>query len=95
MRRSDHPRSRGVYPGSIRVVLLPLWIIPARAGFTLSMITGVAPAGDHPRSRGVYFPGRQGSGWPSGSSPLARGLRHRPLTALGIGRIIPARAGFT
>ena len=50
---------------------------------------------DHPRSRGVYrpLPARRHRG--SGSSPLARGLRH--LYGAGEVRpgIIPAHAGFT
>ena len=70
-------------------------IIPARAGFTSAPIDRLCPVLDHPRSRGVYlsrsnlFPCR------TGSSPLARGLRHPPRRADGHGRIIPARAGFT
>ena len=68
------PLARGLPPLNLLRSLLRR-IIPARAGFT--RIAGI-PAGtraDHPRSRGVY----QGSGFhaalPSGSSPLARGLR--------------------
>ena len=50
---------------------------------------------DHPRSRGVY-PGTPLIISPfSGSSPLARGLRHVYTAARGHGGIIPARAGFT
>ena len=76
---------------------LSLWrrIIPARAGFTPGRDLGALTNPDHPRSRGVYeLPGgrpeRRG-----GSSPLARGLHLRVLRAGGLGRIIPARAGFT
>ena len=50
---------------------------------------------DHPRSRGVYNFHDPDYFSRDGSSPLARGL---PLTAQRgdlIGRIIPARAGFT
>ena len=50
---------------------------------------------DHPRSRGVYSSYPCGTMALDGSSPLARGLRHR---FGGRGRrfgIIPARAGFT
>ena len=70
-------------------------IIPARAGFTRAGCAGARRCEDHPRSRGVYA----GEFYPCapdvGSSPLARGLlviggRHPVL-----GRIIPARAGFT
>ena len=70
-------------------------IIPARAGFT-DVVEAVAGGGaDHPRSRGVYrsrgftcSPGR-------GSSPLARGLPMKTPIPERVGRIIPARAGFT
>ena len=50
-------------------------IIPARAGFTAGRGSQDRDYRDHPRSRGVYhgqFLARPG---PSGSSPLARGLR--------------------
>ena len=36
-----------------------------------------------------------GESHPRGSSPLARGLQHRPDSFMPIGGIIPARAGFT
>ena len=53
------------------------------------------PAQDHPRSRGVYdLRGRPGQRRP-GSSPLARGLLVVVLGNRVVGRIIPARAGFT
>ena len=50
---------------------------------------------DHPRSRGVYPRARPGRAAPSGSSPLARGLRPRAPCPRGPPGIIPARAGFT
>ena len=81
--RADRPRRREVR------------IIPARAGFTRGRSPTRPCWGDHPRSRGVYYfsPGEADSR--AGSSPLARGLRHRlRLAGWGAG-IIPARAGFT
>ena len=70
-------------------------IIPARAGFTGPRTRSAPLSRDHPRSRGVYHwryaivtPG-------TGSSPLARGLLVRRGPAPAVGRIIPARAGFT
>ena len=50
---------------------------------------------DHPRSRGVYVsPDLMiASAW--GSSPLARGLHDGAGLCGDVGRIIPARAGFT
>ena len=70
-------------------------IIPARAGFTAGLRSGTAPRPDHPRSRGVYRCAVQRTNRPSGSSPLARGLRTAAPVPLPHGRIIPARAGFT
>ena len=70
-------------------------IIPARAGFTEYAGSATTGDKDHPRSRGVYSGVQETAVKPSGSSPLARGLRVVPrLDSLGCG-IIPARAGFT
>ena len=73
----------------------PGGIIPARAGFTFHYQQEWKNLQDHPRSRGVYW-GRR-SLWPrlDGSSPLARGLRLGVDIDNFMGRIIPARAGFT
>ena len=80
---------------------LPCWrgtatgIIPARAGFTATWAPPTASIGDHPRSRGVYG-GLLGAIVASvGSSPLARGLPRLAGASTDVGRIIPARAGFT
>ena len=70
-------------------------IIPARAGFTLGRAAGCGAVGDHPRSRGVYCEPVARESPDEGSSPLARGLRHRPSQRSPRRRIIPARAGFT
>ena len=70
-------------------------IIPARAGFTPPSRLRLRRSGDHPRSRGVYFMGFTNFMIASGSSPLARGLPLRGVTATEARRIIPARAGFT
>jgi len=70
-------------------------IIPARAGFTPTILSTPVGLSDHPRSRGVYSSPPSLRGLSPGSSPLARGLR--PGAAIGpcsVG-IIPARAGFT
>ena len=72
-----------------------VWIIPARAGFTLRLLAPEPGLTDHPRSRGVYWAGRRAAVRVGGSSPLARGLLTdfgMIITATGI---IPARAGFT
>ena len=50
---------------------------------------------DHPRSRGVYQTRTTMGNIPSGSSPLARGLRRSARGHPRQAGIIPARAGFT
>ena len=75
-RVGSSPLARGLRFGEMHAAAR-LRIIPARAGFTLSMITGVAPAGDHPRSRGVYECVLSVLPPNFGSSPLARGLPRR------------------
>ena len=70
-------------------------IIPARAGFTMWMWSGAGVAADHPRSRGVYECRRHRTLLFYGSSPLARGLPPVRTITVAMGRIIPARAGFT
>ena len=70
-------------------------IIPARAGFTWRCRPRAAGPADHPRSRGVYLCEGRPDRLEDGSSPLARGLRHRPGPDGMRLRIIPARAGFT
>ena len=50
---------------------------------------------DHPRSRGVYKNGGSALDQLHGSSPLARGLPRCYVERSHLGRIIPARAGFT
>ena len=72
-----------------------LWIIPARAGFTLPQTRLAGNAEDHPRSRGVYTGWGAQGGYDPGSSPLARGLRDHERRRARPRRIIPARAGFT
>ena len=57
----------------------PHRIIPARAGFTISMLTTTGAGRDHPRSRGVYWRDTDEIVQPVGSSPLARGLHLRIL----------------
>ena len=80
-------------PGRVHVDALR--IIPARAGFTGDGWQHALVLRDHPRSRGVYHRHAASSRAAQGSSPLARGLLPRPLTAVRTGGIIPARAGFT
>ena len=73
----------------------PPGIIPARAGFTGRPDEHPHREGDHPRSRGVYIAVLILGNTVSGSSPLARGLRRLLGRRPHLGRIIPARAGFT
>ena len=53
------------------------WIIPARAGFTLTPPGASIADPDHPRSRGVYRTLVRAETGAEGSSPLARGLHLR------------------
>ena len=92
--RGSSPLARGLH-GEIAAQWQDERIIPARAGFTPRFEPQTQKRRDHPRSRGVYGPMGTDRVWHAGSSPLARGLRPRPVEADGAGRIIPARAGFT
>ena len=78
-----------------RVARHEVRIIPARAGFTSYADSCTASITDHPRSRGVYRHAEVHHRRVEGSSPLARGLHRPELDRVPVGRIIPARAGFT
>ena len=92
--RGSSPLARGLLEPL--VVKRPrLGIIPARAGFTPRVAHRSSGPTDHPRSRGVYTLDSLLSRPPHGSSPLARGLHGRRLSARRDLGIIPARAGFT
>ena len=88
------PLARGL-PILAVVAALTWWIIPARAGFTGKTDQPHTKQQDHPRSRGVYVTPGHDNHVRNGSSPLARGLRPASRSASRLGRIIPARAGFT
>ena len=91
----DHPRSRGVYWISTRVVVRSRGSSPLARGLHTKVLwghrcTGIIPArAGFTRSTAPYVTPR------SGSSPLARGLRGSGRHGAGGRRIIPARAGFT
>ena len=88
------PLARGLL--SVTTIMLrDVGIIPARAGFTGGGRWWSCGVPDHPRSRGVYVVLLCTCGPRRGSSPLARGLRHRRHRTPAAPRIIPARAGFT
>ena len=93
-RWGSSPLARGLRTSSCRP-RSSCRIIPARAGFTNSLITARSSPQDHPRSRGVYAPSLPSSGPFVGSSPLARGLLTSRSSIVKSARIIPARAGFT
>ena len=93
-REGSSPLARGLLGSSFRPWGL-IGIIPARAGFTSSMVLSRARAWDHPRSRGVYGVRKLVGAWGPGSSPLARGLREVGDRGSVLHGIIPARAGFT
>ena len=92
--RGSSPLARGLL-GAGGGVQHDRRIIPARAGFTAADVVDLRNPKDHPRSRGVYRVRRVSFSRLCGSSPLARGLLPRPLTAIRTPGIIPARAGFT
>ena len=92
--QGSSPLARGL-PRSSRPGIPTLWIIPARAGFTLASQAHSIQYRDHPRSRGVYSDISTRSRLARGSSPLARGLRLDDDLKNIAGGIIPARAGFT
>ena len=92
--QGSSPLARGLH-STHREIWLGAGIIPARAGFTSSLLPGIVLTWDHPRSRGVYHaPSSRASDF-AGSSPLARGLRAPSGAQVGDLGIIPARAGFT
>ena len=70
-------------------------IIPACAGFTICRFRARRTRRDHPRVRGVYWTRVIIAAKGEGSSPHARGLRHRYIQDRVPDRIIPACAGFT
>ena len=88
------PLARGLL-FMVRISFLRGGIIPARAGFTTWTSSTGRPTTDHPRSRGVYSSPTRSERSRTGSSPLARGLRHVLVGPRGAVGIIPARAGFT
>ena len=76
-RKGSSPLARGLHVHVIRP-LIPVRIIPARAGFTDLLCSEMAFAADHPRSRGVYLRTAHRVCRFAGSSPLARGLPAPP-----------------
>jgi len=70
-------------------------LIPARAGRTATTRPRTVTDSAHPRSRGADVMPSPRSPWLPGSSPLARGGRHRARRTQRRRRLIPARAGRT
>ena len=70
-------------------------IIPAHAGFTLTLVRGSGLVRDHPRTRGVYLTSLTLGELDYGSSPHTRGLPSDAPKTLSKAGIIPAHAGFT
>ena len=92
--RGSSPLARGLHLVTHRDELV-LGIIPARAGFTLLVLSAHGRGWDHPRSRGVYLMKTFALRAWCGSSPLARGLQPPEAGPEPPSGIIPARAGFT
>ena len=70
-------------------------LIPARAGNTLTPPSCSSPKRAHPRSRGEHDSYGDKVIKGAGSSPLARGTRHRRHQSPESNGLIPARAGNT
>ena len=88
------PLSRGIL-AKRSTSILSIRIIPALAGNTISLLTGILFYQDHPRSRGEYESHYTVVPSAYGSSPLSRGI-HNVMDADTVKqRIIPALAGNT
>ena len=70
-------------------------LIPAHAGNTEKISSLNLTSWAHPRSRGEHVIPERRRGYPLGSSPLARGTRHRRHQSPESNGLIPARAGNT
>ena len=73
-RRTDHPRSRGVYAPIEGASVGRQGSSPLARGLLVGALGEGEPGLDHPRSRGVYGARAHGGHALVGSSPLARGL---------------------
>ena len=76
--RTDHPRSRGVYPRTRGRHSSTDGSSPLARGLRTVVQSWAYTVTDHPRSRGVYHALRGDDQWRLGSSPLARGLPCTP-----------------
>ena len=93
-RLGSSPRMRGKRHAQIPV-LLPVRIIPAHAGQTLTAWIYPSSHADHPRACGANIPRALPLSYRSGSSPRMRGKRLRRIQTAFSTRIIPAHAGQT
>ena len=78
-----------------RILVVPVRIIPARAGPTLTRRNSPTSSPDHPRSCGAKQHPLMHASLDGGSSPLVRGQLEQLRDMLSRVRIIPARAGPT
>ena len=88
------PLARGTLTGRALRFTIDRFI-PARAGNTSARRWCATATSVHPRSRGEHPSTKSSLPAHSGSSPLARGTRHRDSQRRGPVRFIPARAGNT
>ena len=79
----------------ISVIVSTHRIIPARAGQTRGFGCLFFSRSDHPRACGANMDLTIANAYRPGSSPRVRGKRLHVLVVVGVGRIIPARAGQT
>ena len=92
--RGSSPLSRGILHWR-QTIRLPEGIIPALAGNTCLWRWQCPSGSDHPRSRGEYPSRYRFWFYPSGSSPLSRGIRDHLRRLSTEAGIIPALAGNT
>ena len=91
----DHPRSRGVYAGSVQCGASTRGSSPLARGLPNETGIVAASVGIIPARAGFTHDESDAALLAPGSSPLARGLRGIFAARATAPRIIPARAGFT
>ena len=92
--KGSSPLTRGA-PEPSDQLPYPRGLIPAHAGSTSRLGTGLIISPAHPRSRGEHNPNNSLTRADTGSSPLTRGAHHRCDHRADERGLIPAHAGST
>ncbi len=92
--RGSSPLARGALL-PLALPMMPVRLIPARAGSTRAPARLTRSVTAHPRSRGEHLDRADERDACAGSSPLARGAQQHLGHGFRGGRLIPARAGST